>query len=54
MNQTNAFKVIIFTETRLIGEKVHNNSFFLILNPSLIPHIKKCSNKGGGVVVFIH
>ena len=53
MNETKACKVIIFTETWLIEEKAHNSLFF-ILNSSLIPHIKKCSNKGGSVVVFIH
>ena len=34
--------------------KTQNNYLFLMLNSSLIPHIKKCSLKGDGVVVFIH
>ena len=56
MNRKNACKVIIFTETWSIEEKARNNSLFLILNSSLFPHVKECSNKGegGGVVMFIH
>ena len=54
MNQTNACKVIVFTETWLKEEQELNNSLFRILNSSLIPHIKKVSNKGCGVGVFIH
>ena len=54
VNQTNPCKIIVFTETWSMEKKANNNSFFLILNSSLISQIRKFSLKGGGVVVFIH
>ena len=54
VSQMNHCKVIVLTTTWLADKKAHDNSLFCILNSSLIPHIRKCLHKGGGVAVFTY